>query len=979
MVRAVSVPSSFSSRTTTLLPGDARVRLECLALALLIAGIGLVNPIAGADENVLRVSVSDPWETVATGSYRVWQDRRELIAFHHPHEESKAGFEASVSRMLRIPEDWSGRVSLHFYLSDNYDGMQPKVAADSWVGQTNLVGHRYQEVLVDGEAVWSRDVAEVVSERAPNRFTVELPAKIGAGSEFELTFRLVDRVGSMERLAGDSRHVGATDSISNESPWLFQTNVYVGDVVLTSGNSEVPTVYESSCVREARERILNQGPPSDVSQAIEFPVDLRLDGPLLGPEAPSLIHCCLPFPPSVIKDESQISLEQPDGRRLPLQAFSLERWADGSLRTVEVDTLASGPSSVLKLSIDGGAGERQHDSVISERREDGSITLHSKLLQFESSSLGDVFTCKCSRGEFALEDLRPHMEIEGRTYLFQANESRVITEGPLRAEAEWIGKFSNDSETIGRAHLRVAAFAHSPYLQIYLRLANHTPQTLAVSRFELVGKRKASLASTIHWGTDISSTEDSIHLRQLTGESFEVLDSNAETIDSGKRAPGWIAVVSEYGSLACGVRHFREQCPKALHVQDEDIRIRLFEPSEERPHYFPTSGEAKRHEIWIGMWDGAVSETQLEAYENNLITPLRLFDADYFCRSGAFGRAAKHSSTDFAEYHEIFEQQYKDQTPDTYTAIDIRDWGDQIYQSPDVWLNGYYDRTQGLGVAYLLTGQRRWFDAHEAAVRHIMDIDICHYSQEHPNWIGCIYGMGGPNHTQSGPWGFTQRNKGLFTYWRLTGDPQAREAGIGVAEYILRNQAGINAVSVRDHAGFLYSMMAAYDATGDERFLDYAGELVKDAIGNTDRRRGCYLEIHGHMSYRGNVPWMVVQLCEPLFEYVMKTGDQDAAAALVGFAESILTENRNLEVPGDVFGYSHNPHYKKTSGYHTLIAPAIFSAYELTGDPYFLKHARAMYEQTIRERTPNHIMNCYSSFAHLLYALAKFDRAEDPQ
>jgi len=63
-------------------------------------------------------------------------------------------------------------------------------------------------------------------------------------------------------------------------------------------------------------------------------------------------------------------------------------------------------------------------------------------------------------------------------------------------------------------------------------------------------------------------------------------------------------------------------------------------------------------------------------------------------------------------------------------------------------------------------------------------------------------------------------------------------------------------------------------------------------------------------------------------------------------------------VPGDVYGYSHNPYYGKHSGYHVLIAPILY-AYELTEDKEFLKHGRAMYQQLIRGKNVNVVNNCY--------------------
>ncbi|MFQ6041962.1 MAG: hypothetical protein ACE5PV_13980 [Candidatus Poribacteria bacterium] len=49
---------------------------------------------------------------------------------------------------------------------------------------------------------------------------------------------------------------------------------------------------------------------------------------------------------------------------------------------------------------------------------------------------------------------------------------------------------------------------------------------------------------------------------------------------------------------------------------------------------------------------------------------------------------------------------------------------------------------------------------------------------------------------------------------------------------------------------------------------------------------------------------------------------------------------------------------------------AVFT--DLTGEEWFLEHARAMYAQTIRERSVNAINNCYWDTPTLLYYLKQF-------
>ena len=145
-----------------------------------------------------------------------------------------------------------------------------------------------------------------------------------------------------------------------------------------------------------------------------------------------------------------------------------------------------------------------------------------------------------------------------------------------------------------------------------------------------------------------------------------------------------------------------------------------------------------------------------------------------------------------------------------------------------------------------------------------------------------------------------------------------------------------------------------------------------------DPRRGCYAEIHGNVSYRGNVPWMAAQLAKPMFEYYELSGDADAAIAVTGMAESILAENRTRGVYGDIYGYSHNPHFQKTSNYHILIAAIMGYAHECTGSEEFLRHLRAMYRQTIAEESVNPVGNCYWETPTVLHYLEQHGEGAAP-
>nr|MBC8457535.1 hypothetical protein [Deltaproteobacteria bacterium] len=191
------------------------------------------NTHAGAAEpSELRLPfwLKNKWLFQSTGKYEGWADRRDLFVLYHPWEVSQPDYSGTVSQEVDIPDDWKGRVRLHFYMTDDYHGQHPKLDSDSWLGQITLIGHRFKQVLADDEVIWEADVADPEGVSVPSRFSVLLPEHVKAGARVQIGFRLLDQVGSSQRLPEDYRHIGTTDGIEKSDPWDFMTHVYIRDV-----------------------------------------------------------------------------------------------------------------------------------------------------------------------------------------------------------------------------------------------------------------------------------------------------------------------------------------------------------------------------------------------------------------------------------------------------------------------------------------------------------------------------------------------------------------------------------------------------------------------------------------------------------------------------------------------------------------------------------------------------------------------------
>lgn len=962
----------------------------------------LASAAAPAEQQVEAVPGGTPdapaWSIQTSGKFQGWLDRRHLVVLYHPYEVSASDAHATAEQEVTIPTDWTGPVRLHFYVADDYDGTQDLLEKDyqgkpDWRGQLKLVGHRFKQVLLDGEVVWEADVADAEGVDQPSRFSVVLPERFKPGDRVKLGLRVFDKTGSEVRLPGDSRHLGTMETDEKESdPWRFMTHVYFGDLALTPASESSIPAGEPPSHAMVRTVHAARWPVVPPSADVAFPVSLAVQGNASEGMARA-VQCGVPLPRGKVQEVRDIALNTADGGALPLQASPMNRWPDGSLRWVEVNTVLpaslAGAKVLLNAAPGGPPAAAPGAPVQVSQTPDGGARLETGGLELVTGGPGGVLIQHMANGSARLENLTGEFHIGGAAYQACVEQVTVTAAGPVRAEVELAGAIRGQDVRVGRFVFRVAAFAGQPYVRIMYRIFNEQPAVLAVEHFDLVGTCVPGGGAEAYWGREGASVHGDVTVRQLQGDKFEVVDASGARVDGGEAAPGWLGLSGEQYTIGVLVRHFREQFPKAIAYGSGKLRVALFEPSAAEPQYQPAEGEAKRHELWFGLWNHSCTQAQMNQAAGYFAEPLHLFDADYFCASGGFGMAYPHDDTRFAELTAFMRKACPQETKDyvafktdgsqaTLYQYGIRNWGDTRYGNPPWWTNGYYDRQQGFAAEYLMTGGRMWFRALEATVRHIIDVDVCHASAAHPDWVGGIHGVYGADHTTEGPWNPTQRTKGTLAYWRYTADPDARAAALAAADSAIAFNRAIGATSARDHGGVLYCIMAAYDETRDLKYLEGAARLARDAMGRLDPRRGCYAEVHANVNMRGNVPWLVAQLAEPLYDYYCQSGDVDAAMAVVGMAESILADDCARDDVGGIHGYSFNPHFKMTSAYNVLIAPIFMYAYELSGDPEFLKWARALYQRTVKEDTINSVVNCYWNTPTLLYYLHRNEGAEAP-
>jgi len=960
---------------------------EAACLACVIASSAAGSTSMPKNIAVLEVTDARSWTFTCRGGYEGRADRRALFVMTHPWSAAGDGDFGVIEREATIPGDWQPPYRVRFYCADDYvnDDWRPK--ADDWLGGEGFAGHRFKQVLVDGQVVWESDVADAEGPHVPTRFEVDVTPYCRPGTPFRLVLRVLDKVGTATKLPQDFHHIGSTETQAEKAgdPARFMTHVYWGDVVLLRGrvSPEALARFERRPSEEVVERVhAERWPLRPFGTAQRGPAKLTLEMADTIPHAGFPVTCGVPLPAGRVTELDQIALRDPGGALVPVQAAALNRWGDRSLRWVLLDFIAPGgippkPWSVRFATRPLSAPAPPQPARV--RRSAGRVLIDTGPITItmggERGQLTDsvVFTESRRRAGGPLTG-----EVVARRggrdvlYVPEVAKLEVRTRGPVRATVEATGRLvgrDNADDSVGRFVFRLNAYAGQPFVRVFFRIFNDTDKTLRIKRFGLTLETRGGGAV---WSGDCEALEPGgeVAITQAGGDRFAVTQG-AQAVGGGEHSQGWAAAAGDQAVVVVAVRGFWQLFPKSLRVAGGGVSADLFAGGGAGGYYEPVPGEAKRHEVLLAFLPPDAARADAEEIVNAFMRPPRLFSAEWFCSSGGLGYAAPHSAAQFTELHEHQQRTYGGVGPTVLNGtLGMRDFPDAHYQGkPDAWRNNYYDIMQGTLSEYLMGGDPRWFDRGEDQCLHCMDVDTCHGRPDHPEWLGVLYAPGG-KHTTSW-WSAMLRAEGMDTYYRLTGDPDALEAFLGVADFIVREKAGVGSVSVRDHAGSLIALVRAYDETGDAKYLAAARRLAHDALSRIDARRGCYSEVHGNYNYRGNVPWMCAQLMEPLYLYYRQSGDLDAAKAVVGLAESIMEDNTSPEGPGDYCGYSHNPHFSKRSNYNVLIAPAVGYAWELTGDDAFAQSMRDAYRRTIADKSVNPIANCYWNAPTLLYYLGQ--------
>ncbi|MFA6108862.1 MAG: hypothetical protein WDA75_08835 [Candidatus Latescibacterota bacterium] len=886
------------------------------------------------------------WQFSSRGRFLLVEDPRGLRQVYHPWHPSTDGDFGALTARVQAPADWRGPVFLSVYASDTYVAEGWERVKSTWTHTYaachQMSGHRYKQVLVDGQVVWERDVGDP-EEGA--YLAVDLSPHVVPGQAFDLTLRVFDRVSSATPLPGDEFRLGIWSWQGLADPQAsgkLYTRVFWGDVALGEGG---PIPWETNPARPAL--TLCPVEPAPILPAPRREGRLIVDAPAGLPADGFPVTWGVPFSQGELRDGDQVALAGPDGSLLPLQTAVLHRWPDHSVHWLLLDF--SAPAEVAGTPLSLVYGSRVTPAVqapgLRVEATDSSVTVDTGALRFvvrrgQEALLEDLTLA----GDSLALGRRLDAQVTVRDgwvhtrYAAIGDHLELEAAGPERATVLVSGRLLAEDRTFGRFTLRIHAYRQRPYLRLYYRIFNDTDLPAQLVE-ELVVRLATSLTDGQAMLGDQALTTgpaevDRLLVRQHRHDAYEVFAGDDARRGSGAHWELPVTLMGQDEGVTGQVRHFAQLYPKRMWAgSGGQVVFDLFTRTQDNEQYVMTRGEALRHELLLYFHRGRPDPSVAAAFRR----PPILTSPEWYADHQALGRGAPLTPETFPALSRWMLEPW---TPDLSCVVPLglRNWpdhySDSIYNAyRGTWSNLYQEVDYGAHLLGLLSGRRAWFDYAEAYQRHFMDLDVCHY---HPDstYTGAAYGIA-PYHTGSEPYALNAPLAGLFLLHYLTGDPDAREAAVGIAGWLHARHLGVGATSGRAVGWPLRSAAIAYENTGDQRYLSAARRLAGYALASLEPRRGFFSEPQATWQYRGGSPGMNAILAAGLMRYWRVTGDPQAGRACADLAYNMAYGWMSPTEPGLILGADPLQQVYVTGYALQDIAP-LFWGYELTGDERLL-------------------------------------------
>ena len=289
------------------------------------------------------------------------------------------------------------------------------------------------------------------------------------------------------------------------------------------------------------------------------------------------------------------------------------------------------------------------------------------------------------------------------------------------------------------------------------------------------------------------------------------------------RASPVVVVRSGETSVGVSVPEFWQQFPKALEADRDGVAVGLF-PGQWDDEFELQGGERKTHTVWLHF---AVADPLADDPLDWSHHPTVVRAAPQWCaESGAIPYFLPAECDPDDRLQSLMQEAIGGPSSilagrEVIDEYGWRNYGDiwasheaAYYQGPKPVISHYnnqFDPVYGAILQFLRTGDSRWAAIFGPLARHVMDIDIYHTASDRSTYSGGYFwhtdhyrSAGSATHrtysranlpANGSPYGggpCCEQNyaRGLLHYYFLTGDPDARQAALGLADWVIAMDDG---------------------------------------------------------------------------------------------------------------------------------------------------------------------------------------------
>lgn len=690
--------------------------------------------------------------------------------------------------------------------------------------------------------------------------------------------------------------------------------------------------------------------------ADEQRVPVVIDAPMFAGGRSWPVRCGLPIPAGDLWSAANVAVLDARGAKIPSQTRVTATWRDSSVRWLLIDFLgdlsATAPrhyTVVYGRAVKPGASPA---AVRVERTGEG-LQVDTGALRFlvPGSRFGFLQNVRAGDGR----ELQPEpvsseiVETDGRVW--RALELPVNTLGveqtgllhtTILAETKMAEPGKPASGFFHRA--RIHAYAGSPLVHVDYFVANtdsRPAKDVGGSMASKVAIRSFALHLPITGGMAGAQTEAgaaAANGARIQKDERTVIDvRDGERRESSAHAAGWVALsLAGGGTLHAGLAEFREQFPKAIRWQRDRLSIDLW--AAEGGEFDWIEGVGKTHHLAFHYGSGQPADGALLA--NGPV--LALASPEWYARSGAFGEIGPVAESGLPEVEQSLAAYIKNPVVDR-VGLGFENYGDHsssgYVKGAPLWDNNEYDLPAACMVHFARTGDRAALRLGLASALHYVDVDMTHYSSQHPEWVGAqhthSHGLFG-HHTAQGPdFGHAGYTQGLLLYTYLTGNPEGLAGARGIADWCLR-RLGVHTGGMERVLGHpLMTLNDLYEATWDEKYLRGSAHLVDQAFKWEHPVRGGFLSsITESPAYYSGCPFNNGLVSAGLLKFNQWARLPEIDAMLERFARWTMTDC--WVAPLALASKGGSPNKGGSAQHISTHSRMMAHVYERTQDPFYL-------------------------------------------